>query len=43
LPSASIESLYLLTLKPIAILPHPVLRFLIHMHLKTDQARVNVV
>ena len=43
LPSASIESLYLLTLKPIAILPHPVLRFLIHMHLQTDQARVNVV
>lgn len=45
LPSASIDSLYLRTLKPIAILllKHPVFLFLIHMHLKTDQARVNVV
>lgn len=45
LPSASIDSLYLQTLKPIAILllKHTILRFLIHMHLKTDQARVNVV
>lgn len=44
-PSASIDSLYLRTLKPIAILllKHPLLRFLIHMHIKTDQARVNVV
>jgi hypothetical protein len=46
LPSASIDSLYLRTLKPIAILlffKASPFRFLIHMHLKTDQARVNVV